>query len=723
MDPKDLSLEQMRRFRIPVLLLAIFLVCFSIVYLSHGPRLSDPDAWHYYRYVKWIVEDGVLPSHDELQYYPTGSNPRTDNIVHSYLIAYLYRFLQPLGIGLMGYLMAIEAFLGGGVAAICLYFAVKELVGRRVGLLSSLLYGMAPLMLTRIYAGSIDKEVVYGLFVFTSLYFFLRGYKMGVDFRRGSTLIYPLLSGVFFGLGVASWSGVDYILLALSAAAAIHFLFDQDTSLMKTILIVVLAGSLTRFLLQPYKFPLSYFPNHLQTIVPFAVALSALAIVETRGLLKRRYRREVPLLYVSVLLLFGALGILYLLGQGEWVRSLFTRAIGLLSLGKGVQEDLYMQTVAESQPVQFFGASGSLLQRIQGGELYWNLGLMLYVLPLGILYLAYRLYRDRKEFSYLFMLVWVLSGLLAAAQGKRLLFFLAPSAVAVAAFALLHPLIHYRRKERRLLEAMEGASKKSKAWYEASRGLSNVRLLALAFSVLTLLIVLSTLTTATASMGPRKSDLPPPWYDALLWTEENTPENSVILFWWDYGYYFQAVAERRTVADGGGNVPRNIDLAKMFTSPEEEAMKYIRKYVNYSEVPTYMVVSYEEFGKSGAINRIAGGNPERPGAIEGDGTLYIASFTVPKSGDLARDDQRIGEILQRNQIERYYIVDRGDAYLVWVLIQFDNEGRYHPEWKEKLLVKLLPFNNGLGEGLKHFTLVYPEGGGRGHYVYIYRVHD
>ncbi len=715
----DYDLAKLRRLKIPALLVVVFLIGFSIVYLSHGPRLADPDGWHYYRYVRWIVEDGRLPDHDPFQYYPTGSNPSSDNIVHTYFIGYIYRLIQPLGVPLMPYLMAIEAVVGGGIASVCLYYAVRELFGRRVGLLSAFLYSSAPLMLTRVYSGSIDKEVTYGLFVFTSLYFFLRGYKGGIDLREPKSLINPALGGIFFGLGVASWSGVDYILLAISAAAAVHFCFVRDRGLMKSILVMGLVGSLTMFLVSPPRYTLAYFTGHLQTVIPLAVAFFPLMALWASDEFKRR-GRDIPPLYILMTALVLALLLLFPLGFGPKVRYLASNAIGFLSLGKGVRADLYMATVAESQPVSFLGGGNSPMERILSGDLFRNLHLMLFIIPIGCLILLLRFLEDKKNFTHIFALVWVSSGLLAAAQGMRLMFFLAPSAVTVVAFTFITFYKKYREEERGLLGAVNSGAK-TKARYKAEERLGTVRLALVLVPILLLLTSLSTTNYAVAMMAPRQSDLPAPWLDALLWTKANTPEDSVILFWWDYGYYFQAVAERRTVADGGGNVPRNIDLAKMFTSPEDEAMAYIRKYVDYTKVPTYMVVSYEEFGKSGAINRIAGGNFSNPSQIVGDGQLYIATFSVPKGKSREEDDRRIGEIFQRNNIATYYIVDMGSAYQIWAMVQVDEQGNYHPEWSEKLLVKLLPFNNGLGQGLKHFKLVYPATGNKFSYVYIYRV--
>ena len=38
--------------------------------------------------------------------------------------------------------------------------------------------------------------------------------------------------------------------------------------------------------------------------------------------------------------------------------------------------------------------------------------------------------------------------------------------------------------------------------------------------------------------------------EAYTWIKENTPEDSRILAWWDYGYQISAIANRTTIADG-----------------------------------------------------------------------------------------------------------------------------------------------------------------------------
>jgi hydroxylamine oxidation protein HaoB len=114
-----------------------------------------------------------------------------------------------------------------------------------------------------------------------------------------------------------------------------------------------------------------------------------------------------------------------------------------------------------------------------------------------------------------------------------------------------------------------------------------------------------------------------------------------------------------------------------------------------------MLVSYEEFGKSGAINRI------------GQDELYIGAVTVPNTGNPQQDNQQISDWLSRNAITSYYIVNYGSRYQIWFLA---DAGR--PEMKDKLLAKLLPFNTGYGQGLEHFKMVYND---RYNYIWIYKI--
>jgi asparagine N-glycosylation enzyme membrane subunit Stt3 len=467
---------------------------------------------------------------------------------------------------------------------------------------------------------------------------------------------------------------------------------------MKALLILTIVGSVTMRLLQPEKYPLQYYYNNYNLLIPFFVSFLPLFSIHTAEYLNNRGKKIGAFNVLIATVLIGAGG-LALAGEGNLVYNTISTPYNLLFSERGAQQDIYMATVAESQPSRFFGGGETTLERIKNGHFYPNLNLMLFVLPFALLLLLLKLKEDKKNYAYYFAIVWLVTGFAAANQGHRYLFFLAPSSVTVTAFIFMHFIENSKRDEGKFSAALK-SSMKPKMKEKTERKLSNARTVKLASIILTLLIVFSTLDSAVALMSHRRSDLPAPWLDATLWMKENTPENSVIMFWWDYGYYFQAIAERATVADGGANVPVNVKLAHMFTSPEDEAMKIIKGFVDYKEVPTYMVVSIEEFGKSSAINHIA------------QDDLWIGSYDIPSTGNPQQDNQAISNFLAQSGLTSYHVVNFGNFYKIWFLAD-----RGKPEMKDKLLAKLLPFNTGHGQGLKHFELVYTKHG----YIWIYKI--
>ena len=55
------------------------------------------------------------------------------------------------------------------------------------------------------------------------------------------------------------------------------------------------------------------------------------------------------------------------------------------------------------------------------------------------------------------------------------------------------------------------------------------------------------------------------WFQALDWIQDNTPTNSVIVSWWDYGYWINVMGNRTTVADNATlNETRIAEIGQMF---------------------------------------------------------------------------------------------------------------------------------------------------------------
>ncbi|MFB6145773.1 MAG: STT3 domain-containing protein [Candidatus Nanohaloarchaea archaeon] len=96
------------------------------------------------------------------------------------------------------------------------------------------------------------------------------------------------------------------------------------------------------------------------------------------------------------------------------------------------------------------------------------------------------------------------------------------------------------------------------------------------------------------------------WMQNLNYMKDQTPKDSTILSWWDYGYWFESVGRRSAVADGGNlgyyssNEKINYPLAQYLTSTNSTDMSFLKKHS-----VDYIVLDNTMIGKYSAVSQIA----------------------------------------------------------------------------------------------------------------------
>merc|ERR1719329_75443 len=70
--------------------------------------------------------------------------------------------------------------------------------------------------------------------------------------------------------------------------------------------------------------------------------------------------------------------------------------------------------------------------------------------------------------------------------------------------------------------------------------------------------------------------------EGYWWLRDNTPEDSRVMAWWDYGYQISGIANRTTIADGNTwNHEHIATLGRCLTSPEKRAHNIIKHMADY----------------------------------------------------------------------------------------------------------------------------------------------
>jgi len=92
------------------------------------------------------------------------------------------------------------------------------------------------------------------------------------------------------------------------------------------------------------------------------------------------------------------------------------------------------------------------------------------------------------------------------------------------------------------------------------------------------------------------------WSYAMNWVSENTPEGSIFVHWWDYGYWVQTLGKRPTVTDGGHytNWWDYTTARYLLTTPKPETALSLMKTYNVS----YLLIDSTDVGKYSAFSSI-----------------------------------------------------------------------------------------------------------------------
>lgn len=179
------------------------------------------------------------------------------------------------------------------------------------------------------------------------------------------------------------------------------------------------------------------------------------------------------------------------------------------------------------------------MQRLTLLAAWQNFGITTFLVPVILGLLGYQAVK-RGGASLVLLLVWSVIMLVAMLEYRRFAYYFAVNIALLSGWF---------------------------AWYAWQRLRNNLPKALALMAILCILIVAPSLHQATAKYKYHTpSDA---WCETLTWIEGNTPKDSLILAWWDYGYWIQRVGERKTYVNPGQDVARIAKTANMFLSPTD----------------------------------------------------------------------------------------------------------------------------------------------------------
>ena len=587
---QDAKLFSIRKFDFHLrhlLVIGILIISFSISALvrsqaaDYGFQLNEFDPFFNYRATQYLIDNGLnayVHWHDDMSWYPSGRDVfATAQVPLHVTDAVLYKIFGG-GMSLYDFTIIFPVVFGS-MTAIVIFALVRVLGGTSAGLFASLFFALSPPIIVRGTIGWFKSEPLGLFYGLLGVYLFLSGLKS----ENKKIAISKLVGGGFFlAVGFASWGGIEFLLLPLGLFfIALPFIRKDHKFLLWTVPLFVavtmlIAGGL-------FARPGPTFVFGMRGFAMIGPAILLVIIIFIQKYSKEQHRIRNSLLALAALIIIGVV----VLSAGSLGSASF-RYLNAMNPFL-TSEDPLVDSVAEH-------ATPTLAQNFS----YFSV-LMLFA-GLGI----WLIFRKRngdpntsrfsiKNEMIVFALIIGIVGAYSGSTFSRLELLTATSVIILSSIGLAILIKDILKRQNTSVKFVESSkkgtgSKKEIPTKKTSELLGRIPKIAFVAVIVALLLVPTlypvnanwisitksppTILNGGSNFAISTSD----WPDALNWIKNNTPKDSVVASWWDYGYWVQTLGERKTLADNS-TVDTNIiaNIARMLLASPDEAWKMLNK--------------------------------------------------------------------------------------------------------------------------------------------------
>ncbi|MGQ9514195.1 MAG: STT3 domain-containing protein [Thermoproteota archaeon] len=544
-----------------------------------GVYLSEFDPFWHYRCSMKIVESGLtglFTWKDTMSWYPEGrlAGPSTPPGL-PLTGAVLYWFLNYVGVrvDLLSVVIHFPPF-AGMLTALAVYLLGCEVRGKTTGLLSALFIAFSGSHIDRTYLGFFKHETVGVLSIVVCTWLFLRAVRPQ-PLRK--VVLYSILCGICLGYLEISWTAYIFEVGLLSAFPLILLLFgrNRDELLPAFAITQGLAAAIALQVPRPGVTVVTSIG-----FVPVLVAAAILSLERVSRLSSSWHSRLALLMGIGS----GASVALVYLSQAGLFTTLLGKLVAILDPLTRLQVPI-IESVAEHKMSTWY-------------SLFGDHGFLSVLAFFGIIVSLRKPTNGRLMASF----AWILS-LYFTSLMVRIGLILAPFMALSAAIGLLD-----------LAEPAIETAMRTPSFERGKRGGRRIEVRPeLAVITIIVLLILAgfsiylafkhagvAVTIAGASL-PVKGQQVPDWLEAVSWIRENTRASSVILSWWDYGYWITTMGERPTLADNATiNSTQIAVIGRIFMSNDTAALPLLKKYnVSYALVFTTIHLAQQNIPQVG----------------------------------------------------------------------------------------------------------------------------
>ncbi len=545
---------------------------------SYGFELFEFDPFFNFRATDYILENGpdaYFNWIDEKSWYPFGRNvSETSQVSLHFTTAALYPIFN-FGLSLYDFTILMPLIFGS-LTTIVVFAFVRVLGGTSAGLLAALIFSVSVPIFTRGLIGWFKSEPLGLFFGFIAIYLFVSGIKN----NKGKISFLKLIfAGLFLSIGLSSWGGILFFMLAIALFYfALPFIKNEKNFLIWATPSFSIALVISSLLFERTS---TFFTGGA------VIGYAGLAII-------------LPTIFVVICEIIKKFG-----NEKNTIRNCLIFLGTIIAIGVGVVQSGFsgLPSFRYLNAVNPFLTSTDALTDSVAEHMTTQLTLSFAFLSIFMVFslIGIWLIFSRKDVLKLDMKFFALIiGFIAI--------YISSAFVRLELFASVGMIIL----------ASIGLS----ILFKEILQLQNKKPVKLIFTSIIVILFIIPVVSPENNSWSSWADFPPSllnggssfsnyssddWKDAMNWLKNNTPTDSVIAAWWDYGYWISTLSDRATLADNATIIDWQIKKIaySLITTPENSwnilnshYSQDVSKYIGDENIRAFggmTTVEFEEF--------------------------------------------------------------------------------------------------------------------------------
>ncbi len=576
-----------------LLIIGILSLSFTISFLlrsqpaDHGFELNEFDPFFNYRATQYIVDNGIpayFEWNDDLSWYPIGRDISATSQVILHLTAAITYWIFGGGIDLYDFTILFPIIFGS-FSAIVIFALVRVIGGTTAGLFSALLFSISFSILLRGPIGWFKSEPLGLFFSLLTVYLLLSG----ITSQNKKIALSKLIgAGIFTAFSISAWGGNQFFIIPIGIFfLALPFLRTDHKFILWAIPVYTISVIISGLGFERVSSNFIFGLGGVSLILPTLFLISCIFIQKKSS----NHKIRNGLLFLLVILIISS-SILILNSDSDFLPShRYLNAINpfLTTTDPLVDSVSEHATTTLSQSFLF----NSVLMIFSG------LGVWLIIKNIQNKNLSF-IKNDMLAFSLIIGLVGVYVG----STFVRLEVFASISLIILASLGLTI-LIKELFKNT---SPTKSISKFIQLPYIT--GIIILLMIPMIYPVGSETYNLVDSTPTILNGGSVYRVATNDWVDTLDWIKNNTPKDSVIASWWDYGYWLSTMSDRATLTDNSTIHSYIIEnIAKMFLSDPDSAWNMLND-MKADYVLVFVVGEKLDIVETESLYRLGGGGDE-----------------------------------------------------------------------------------------------------------------